>query len=284
MFTNMALNPAAAGTSGGINVTGLVRQQLMGWKDSPDGYKSGPQTFMLTGDLPVKLLHGGVGGSISQDKIGYQKNITVELAYSYHTEIWNGDLFMGLQGNLFNLSFEGDLKGLDEGDPVIEANKSKKSTMSMDAGLGLLYRVPDKYYIGLSADNILQTAAKDLGYQMRRTFYLTGGYDLMVPNHPMFELQPSAMLMFDGAVFQINASALVLYNKKVYGGLGYRYQDAVSVLAGMYIKGLQIGIAYDINTSSLSKYNYGAMEILVNYCFKIDMDKYRKSYRNTRFL
>jgi type IX secretion system PorP/SprF family membrane protein len=283
MFTNMALNPAVAGTSGGICLTGLARQQLMGWKD-PDDTKSGPQTFLLTADMPLRILHGGVGLSISQDKIGFQKNITLELAYAYHTEFGAGDLSFGLQGNLFNLSFDGKFDPIDEGDPVLTALDGKQSSMSLDMGAGVFYRVPDKYYVGLSADNILQTTAKKLGYQMRRTYYLAGGYEWMVPNHPAFELLPSALIMFDGAVFQLNASALVMYNNKFYGGLGYRFQDAVSVLAGINIKGLHIGVAYDINTSKLSKYNNGSLEVLVNYCFKIDTDKYRKSYRNTRFL
>ena len=283
MFTNMALNPAFAGTSGGICVTGLARQQLMGWKD-PDGNKSGPQTFFLTADMPIKFLRGGLGLSIGQDKIGFQKNISVELAYAYHTEFGAGDLSFGIQGNVFNLSFDGEFKPIDEGDPVTSGISAEQSTMSLDMGLGAFYRVPERYYVGLSVDNLLQTRAKKLGYQMRRTYYLSGGYEYTVPNHPAFELLPSALIMFDGAVFQLNASALVWYNNKFYGGLGYRIQDAVSVLAGVNIKGLHIGVAYDINTSSLSKYNNGAMEILVNYCFKIDTDKYRKSYRNTRFL
>lgn len=283
MFTDMALNPGVAGIHGGINVTGLVRQQLMGWKD-PDGTKSGPQTFLLTFDMPIRVLRGGIGGSISQDKIGFQKNIMVELGYAYHTEWGSGDLSFGLQGNLFNLSFDGKFKPLDMDDPVTSALNGEQSSMSLDAAVGIFYRVPEKYFLGFSAKNLLQTRAKDLGYQMRRTFYLSGGYEWMVPNHPAFEVQPSALLMFDGAVLQVNASALVLYNKKIYGGLGYRFQDAVSVLAGMYIKGLHIGVAYDINTSTLSKYNNGALEVMVNYCFKIDTDKYRKSYRNTRFL
>ncbi len=283
MFTNMALNPAVAGTGGGICITGLARQQLMGWQD-PDGTKSGPQTFLLTVDSPIKFLHGGLGGSLSQDKIGFQKNITVKLAYAYQTEMGAGDLSFGLQGNLFNLSFDGKFTPIDEGDPVVTALDAKQSSMSLDLGLGVFYRVPDKYYLGLSADNILQTQSKKLGYQTRRSYFLSGGYEWIVPNHPAFEILPSALIMFDGAVFQINASGLVLYNKKLYGGLGYRFQDAVSVLAGVYIKGIHIGVAYDINTSSLSKYNNGALEVLINYCFKIDFDKYRKSYRNARFL
>jgi hypothetical protein len=90
--------------------------------------------------------------------------------------------------------------------------------------------------------------------------------------------------MYDGADFQLNASALVMYNNKFYGGLGYRLQDAVSVLVGVNVKNLRIGVAYDISTSAMSKYNSGGLEVMVNYCFKIDTDKFRKSYRNTRFL
>ncbi|MCX6690904.1 MAG: type IX secretion system membrane protein PorP/SprF, partial [Methanoregula sp.] len=105
-----------------------------------------------------------------------------------------------------------------------------------------------------------------------------------IPGHPAYELLPSALLMYDGAAFQLNASLLLMYNNKFYGGLAYRLNDAVSVLAGVSIKSLRIGVAYDISTSAMSRYNSGGLEVMVNYCFKIDMDKFRKSYRNTRFL
>lgn len=54
-------------------------------------------------------------------------------------------------------------------------------------------------------------------------------------------------------------------------GLGYRLSDAVNVLAGMKYKDLRVGIAYDVNTSSLSNVsNYrGGFEIAANYIIKI---------------
>jgi type IX secretion system PorP/SprF family membrane protein len=284
MFTNMSVNPAFAGGSGGINITGLVRQQWMGWKDS-DGTKSAPQTFFLTADSPIRKLHGGIGGSISQDQIGAFKNIVMKLGYAYKMEAWSGDLSFGLQGSLLNISYDASkFNPIDENDPVLGNIEGKTSDMILDAGLGVFYKVQDKYYVGISAENILQTQGKKTHYQLRRTYYLNGGYQWSIPDHPVFELLPSAQLMFDGTVFQLQASALLTYNNKFYGGLGYRLQDAVSVLAGVVIKGLRIGVAYDINTSSMSKYNNGSLEIMVNYCFKIDTDKFRKSYRNTRFL
>jgi len=284
MFTNMATNPGFAGNSGGIAITGLVRQQWIGWKDT-DGTKSAPQTFLLTVDSPIRKLHGGLGGSISQDQIGAFKNTVLKLGYAYRTELWSGDLSIGLQGSLLNIGYDASkFKPIDEGDPVLNDANGKLSDMSVDMGLGLYYKVQDKYYIGLSAENMLQTKGKRTNYRLRRTFYLNGGYQWTVPDHPAFELLPSAQIMYDGAAFQLNASALLMYNDKVYGGLGYRLQDAVSVLAGLVIKGLRVGIAYDISTSAMSKYNNGSLEVLLNYCFKIDTDKYRKSYRNTRFL
>ncbi|MFZ4521694.1 MAG: type IX secretion system membrane protein PorP/SprF [Bacteroidales bacterium] len=284
MFTNMATNPAFAGGSGGINLTGLVRQQWIGWKDG-DGVKSAPQTFMLTVDSPVRKLHGGLGGSISQDQIGAFKNIVMKLGYAYKMELWSGDISFGIQGCLSNISYDGSkFNPIEDNDPVLSQQDGKKSDMLIDMGLGVFYKVPDRYYVGLSAENVLQTKGKKTSYQLRRTYYLNGGYQWTLPNHPAFELRPSAQFMYDGAVFQLNASALVMYNNKIYGGLGYRLQDAVSVLAGVVIKGLQIGVAYDISTSALRKYNSGGLEIMVNYCFKIDTDKFRKSYRNTRFL
>jgi len=284
MFTNMATNPAFAGGSGGINITGLVRQQWMGWKDN-DGNKSAPQTFLLTVDSPIRKLHGGLGGSISQDQIGAFKNIVLKLGYAYKMEAWSGDIAFGLQGSLLNISMDGSkFNPIVDEDPVLNALEGKTSDMSVDAGLGVFYNVPDKYYVGISAENILQTEGKKTHYKLRRTYYLNGGYQWTVPDYPAFEVLPSAQFMYDGAVLQLNASALVMYNNKFYGGLGYRLQDAVSVLAGVFIKGIHIGVAYDISTSALHKYNSGGLEVILNYCFKIDTDKFRKSYRNTRFL
>jgi len=284
MFTNMATNPAFAGGSGGINLTGLVRQQWIGWKDN-DGTKSAPQTFLLTVDSPIRILHGGLGGSISQDQIGVFKNINVRLGYAYKMEAWSGDLSFGLQGSLMNISYDASkFNAIMKDDPILGQIEGKTSDMALDLGLGVFYKVQDKYYLGLSVENMLQTKGKKTSYNLKRTFYLNGGYQWTFPNNPAFELQPSAQIMFDGAVVQLNASALLEYNNKFYGGLGYRFQDAVSVLAGVVIKGLRIGVAYDISTSTMTNYNSGGLEILVNYCFKIDTDKFRKSYRNTRFL
>jgi hypothetical protein len=49
-------------------------------------------------------------------------------------------------------------------------------------------------------------------------------------------------------------------------------------------KGLRVGIAYDVNQPKSLKYNSGTLEFMLNYCFKIKIEKPRQIYRNVRYL
>ena len=283
MFNNMAFNPGYAGSGEGICVTGLTRQQWIGFK-ADDGSKVAPQTYFLTIDSPLKFLHGALSGSIFQEKIAQFNTINVKVGYAYRAEIGPGNFGAGVQAGFMNTRLDfSKFEPTQEGDPVL-TEKSEQNDFVMDVALGFFYQVPDKYYIGLSADQLLQTKGPQTHYQLRRHYYLTGGYYYVLPNHPIFEIQPSALIMYDGAVIQFNLGALVEYNKKIWGGLEYRLQDAVSILAGVSFKSFRIGISYDIATSSMINYSYGGVEVMLNYCFKIKTEKFRRSYKNTRFL
>ena len=71
-YTHAFTNPGFAGMGQGICLSSVVRQQWAGFKDS-EGNKVAPETFLITGDMPVKILRGGVGLSIIQDKLGFEK-------------------------------------------------------------------------------------------------------------------------------------------------------------------------------------------------------------------
>jgi type IX secretion system PorP/SprF family membrane protein len=278
MFMNMSYNPAVAGSSDGINVTGLYRAQWIGYKDDHGG-NTAPQTMFLTIDSPLKFLHGGIGGTIVNDKIGPSNNTQVNLSYAYRLDLGPGEFAAGVQGNFQNSGISADqLK------PITDISNVGKSDFVIDASLGLYYKVPDKYYVGLSSNNILQTRMKKVLSQDRRTYDLTGGYFWVLPGAPAFELQPSAFFTTDLAAYSFSLAALLQYNKKFWGGLEYRYQDALAVLVGFNLKAFKIGLAYDISVSQMSKGQNGTVEVMLNYCFKIETEKFRKSYKNTRFL
>ncbi|MCX6287082.1 MAG: PorP/SprF family type IX secretion system membrane protein [Bacteroidetes bacterium] len=184
-----------------------------------------------------------------------------------------------IQNGKFDYSKFKTANGSSDSDPLLSPDQAK-SDMIFDLALGLFYRVPDKFYVGLSGDQLLQSKGKNTQYRLQRT----GGYQWDIPNHPAFQLQPSAFVMFDGSAFQFSVSGLVWYNNKFYGGLAYRFEDAVSVLAGLTIKGFRLGLAYDIGISKMMKYSNGSFEVMLNYVLKIETEKFRRSYRNTRYL
>jgi type IX secretion system PorP/SprF family membrane protein len=276
MFTNLSHNPAIAGSNDGISITALFRQQWMGFNGSP-------QTIYFSIDSPLKFLHGGIGGTILSDKIAQLNTTDVRLDYAYRFELGQGEFSAGAQLDINNTKVEdGSFVWIDDTDPV--KRDLGKDDLVMDFSLGLFYKVPDKYYVGFSAPDILQSREKKIFYRLKRSYYLTGGYNWVVPNHPLFEIQPSVLLRYDVGSFQMDITGLVLYNKKFYGGLAYRYQDGISVLVGFNVKSLRIGIAYDASMVSALKNNSGGIEVMANYSFKISTDKFRKSYKNTRFL
>ena len=289
MFNQMTFNPGYAGSNGGICINGLIREQWLGFKDN-DGNRIAPETIFLTVDSPLKFLHGALGGSIMLDRIGFSQNIGVKIGYAFRMDVGAGEFSAGIQANLVNYridyaKFQGHI--IDEEDDVFRGRYNEQSDLTIDADLGIYYEVPDKYYIGVSAGQLFQSKARNSYYQQRRTYFLTGGYNWMIPNHPTFEIKPSALIVYDGAVFGFSISALLAYKKKFWGGLEgrfYPYDNAVAVLAGANIKSFRIGISYDISTSALSRFNNGSIEVMLGYCFKIEVEKYRKRYKNTRFL
>jgi len=283
MFNNFAFNPASAGSSEGINATGWLRQQWIGFKDD-EGNKIAPVTYYVSVDAPIRILRGGAGLSIYSDQLGFFRNIGLNLGYAYRMDLGPGDFSAGITLDVLNTRIDfAKFKPIDEDDPLLN-DKSEKSDLVVDFSLGAGYRIPDRFYVSVSATQIAQTKAKKLYYQLKRHYYLTAGYNWPIPGHPMFEIQPSVLVQTDGAAFQFDIDALLIYNKKFWGGIGYRYQDAVSVLAGVNIKGLRVGVSYDISTSELTHYNSGSVEVFISYLFKLKVEKYRKSYRNTRFL
>jgi type IX secretion system PorP/SprF family membrane protein len=283
MFTHLVFNPAAIGQSGGISITGLIRESWFGFKDE-DGNKVTPEDIFISADAPVRVLHGGVGGMVEQDKIGFFNNTIVKLGYAFKTELGPGYFSAGAQLDFQNGKYDySKFKPSDPNDELLRETGTK-SDMLFDVDIGLFYRVPDKYYVGISGVQLLQTKGKNTNYQLKRTFFVEGGYQWDIPNHPAFQLQPSAIVMSDGAAFQFDVSGLVWYNNKFYGGLGYRLQDAVSILAGLAIKGFRLGISYDIGTSKMMTYSNGSFEVMLNYVFKVEGEKFRRSYHNTRYL
>lgn len=286
MFTKLAYNPGYAGAGRGICVNGLVRQQWVGFKETDkDGNTTNvaPETYLISVHSPIKALRGGIGATIVQDQIGHYNDIYLNVMYAYQTTLGSGDLGIGIQLSILNKTIDfTNLHPRQTGDPVL-ISETEETDMYFDAGIGIYYREDDNYYVGLSVLQLLESKKPDgTQFNLKRQIYLMGGYVWNFPNAPDFDILPSALIKTDGASMQTDLTALLRFKTKIWGGLTYRFQDAVAVIVGFDFKNFNIGYSYDINTSGIG--SSGSHEIRASYCFKIEVDKIKKIYRNTRFL
>ena len=295
IFTNYTnsysyVNAGYAGLSEGINLLGLYRQQWAGFVDT-DGNEIAPQTFLLTGDMPIRAIHGGVGLSIMQDHIGFENNINVGLGYSFHLDLAGSTLGIGLAGTLLNRAVDfSKLTPNQEGDPILSGISGETSDMLFDFNIGLFWQLPESLYIGVSVVNVLESMGKTLSdnanssasFVTDRTFYALAGYPFQFEDLPMFTFVPSVSVMSNLASTQFNANAKVIYNNIFSLGVNYRPQESVGLMVGLVIKDITIGYSYDINTMGLGV--PGSHEVALSYCFKLDLDRTPRDYRSVRYL
>ena len=293
MFTNYSnsyasVNPGFGGLSDGLNVMGIYRDQWTGFKDNTYDVSVSPKTMLFSGDMPVKILQGGVTLSVMKDKIAYEDNINLNLGYSYHLDLGSGILGIGMAFNMLNRTVDfGKYHPIVENDPVLPTGE--ESDMLLDANFGLFWQVPETFYIGMSITNLFESKGKMLvdnagttaSFMGDRTFYFMAGFEYQF-NNPVFVLLPSICLMTDIASTQINAGAKLLYNNKVWFGLNYRYQESVAAMVGFKFKDIQLSYSYDVNTMGIAV--QGSHEVCVSYLIKINLEKSPRIYRSIRYL
>jgi type IX secretion system PorP/SprF family membrane protein len=284
MFNHLTVNPGFAGSSGLINASLLNRYQWV-------GFPGAPKTNVLNVEAAARIIgeNDGIGLSILNDAIGYEKNVSVGISYSWRKKIRQGMLGTGISVGMMNKNLkpgwmqeEGSdlINSADPGLPQQEANG-----ILADLGAGLFYKHKD-YYLALSAKHINQPSFsfEESGrYSLMRHYYLSGGYTFTMGNEK-YELLPSFFFKSDATSTQIDINCILQYDKRIWGGLSFRPNDAIVILLGTEMQnGLKFGYSYDINTSALSRYNSGSHELYVAYSVLFNKKKAHK-YKSVRFL
>ena len=294
MFNRMSYNPGYAGSSGSICATAMYRNQWMGFKLDPptSGKEAGstPTDILFTFDMPVKFLHGGLGFTFVSDKIGYHDNIEVALDYAFRMFWGEGNLSAGIEFDLLNSSLDmSQLHGPDETpDPMLTGKEV--SAMLIDGAVGIYYQVPGKYYLGLSVKNLLGAHSDVIKFTNARSVYAMGGYEYTPAMAPSLRIKPSALLKTSNfSYFQADLTCLFDYRNAFWGGLGYRVQDAIYVLAGVQWKKVRVGASYDFTISRLGSFkpgrSMGSLELYLRFCFKVVVpQKPPTAYGNTIYL
>lgn len=283
-FNHLTVNPGFAGSSGLINFSLLNRYQWV-------GFPGAPVTTVFNTDAKVHLIgkNDGVGFSIVNDVIGFEKNIEVGLNYSWRARVGNGQLGSGVSLGLLNKNLKIDLTGVEGADLANLSDgglpQGDENGIMADFGVGLFYQHKN-YELAASARHLNQPSlsVNETGsYSLRRHYYMSGSYFLQTANKRV-QATPSFFFKTEGITWQADLGMTLQYDKRIWGGLGYRFGDALVILAGTELSnGIKFGYSYDISLSALSRYNAGSHEIFIAYAILLYKKRTHK-YRSVRFL
>lgn len=262
MYNTININPAYAGSRGALSIFALHRDQWVGL----DG---APKTNTISVNTPINNSNIGLGVSLVNDKIGptNENQFSVDLSYTVPTsEAWK--LSFGIKGtaDIFNLDLT-KLNPENQGDPQFQ---NLDNDFSPNIGAGIYWH-SDNAYIGLSVPNFIQTNRYDDNdvaiYKDKINYYLMGGYIFDFSQEVKFK--PAVLTkMVEGAPLQVDVSANFLFFEKLTLGAAYRWDAAVSAMAGFQLTdALYLGYAYDNETTRLRNYNSGSHEIFLRFEF-----------------
>jgi type IX secretion system PorP/SprF family membrane protein len=292
MNNKLFYNPAFAGMNNGICVYTVGRQQWVGFEGRPESYLLGGHgTFKIPG---INLRSGG-GLIILGDGLGQSHFTTVKGMYSAHIPLNiigsdPGHLGVGLSLGMLQFGIGNNWRAVDPNDSQIPYLGYQKTAFDMDFGL---YYQTSKLFFGASMSHLNQANFEDVNvntsFKMKSHLFVMGGYDFPLPN-PLFVLKPSIFLKSDMVTAQVDLNSIVEYNNFLWGGLSYRYIDAVVVMAGVnwapgYIPGtLRAGYAYDVTTNKLASGSNGSHEISIQYCLQLKQKSPVSRHKSVRFL
>lgn len=260
MYNPINVNPAYAGSRGVMSIFGLHRTQWV-------GLEGAPVTNTISVNSPVGK-NVGLGVSFINDRIGAMDENSISVDFSYTIKGSGAHkLAFGLKGTAEVLNV--DYTKLDIYDPTdLSYQTNIENHFMPNFGVGI-YWYSDKSYIGLSVPNLLESdhyndnaVAID---QEKLHYYLTGGYVFDLSYNLKFK--PAVMVKATfGAPLQVDLSTNFLFAEKFTVGLAYRWDAAVSALAGFQVtRGIFAGYAYDMETTKLQNYNSGSHEIFLRF-------------------
>lgn len=283
-FNLMGTNPGFAGSQEKIHVNLIDRHQWYGFENAPN-----EQAVNLSAPFNLFGRSHGFGLSIMRDAYAFNQDISGSLSYAYKINTDDGLIGIGVKGGVYNTSLDAEWDPSDGGsadsDPLIP--KADDSNYALDLGFGLFYQ-KENLYVGLAGNHLNTptiTGTAEVS-QLAPNFYLAARYFIGL-NNPAFQLSPGIHMHTDGRLTQLDLNTYVIYNDKVWGGLSYRFGEAIVGMVGAELfKDVNLGLAYDFTLSDIGSYTqaHGGFEIVLNYVFSLQVEKEPSEYKSIRFL
>ncbi|MCH5345757.1 MAG: PorP/SprF family type IX secretion system membrane protein [Muribaculaceae bacterium] len=298
-------NPAAIGNSDYVRIRVGSRLQWL-------GIDGAPLTFLGLADMPVKVgtKRVGLGVVLQQESIGLYSNINASVQAGYKFKALKGVFTAAVNIGFVDRNFKGSEVYIPDDDDFHESTDDAIPTTDVhgtafDIGAGIDYVHP-RFHAGVSfmhansptvrftsdsgsagggdAGAATGESAKNYEFQSPATLYFLAEGNIPIKN-TLFEVMPSLMVVSDFTFTTGQITGRVRYNKFLTAGLGYRYNDAVSLVLAAEIKGFFIGYSYDYPVSKVSLASSGSHEVFAGYSLKLNLgEKNKNKHKSIRIM
>ncbi len=289
IFNGLSVNPAYAGYKEDLYFNSVYRKQ---WVSFPGSPQSG--AVSLDGLVGGEGKVSGVGGQVSWDKLGAQKNLSIFGSYAYRIQFDEEDtrrLCIGFGFGINQYSLDGSaLQPNDAGDQSVPTGQI--SAIKPDARLGVYYFTPT-FYAGIAMMDLFSLNSNRTIYLSNGSVYATQkkaahvylSLGALANINDNLKLKPSLLIKedFHGPT-SLDVNLFALLSEKIWVGASYRTaatvwkkeavdnglnkNGAVSLMAELFATSrLRIGYSYDIITSGLSSYQSGSHEFSLGLLF-----------------
>lgn len=271
------MNPAYAGAKGVTSATLIAREQWTGIEGHP-----GTQSLFVHSPMTDQT---GIGGSITNDRIGIVNNTDVYADYSYSIN-YPGDKYLsfGLKAG-FSLYFA-ELSTVDLGGMASELPDPAflydiNNPFMPNAGVGIYYSTPN-YYLGFSAPKLIanriiktEVETNTVSREELHMFFM-GGY--VFDLNRIIKFKPYFMLRaVPNAPLSLDLTAQFVLVDMLWLGATYRAGNAFGFMAQIKVnEQLSVGYAYDLTTTVLRQHTgSGTHEIMIGYDFSFGRGRVR---------
>lgn len=259
MYNTMTFNPGYTGSREVISAMGLYRTQWV-------GLNGAPKTMNFSIQSPLGYHGNGIGINVVSDEVGPTKNTGFTLNYAY--TIMAGDdlkVSLGISGGFDNFQVDYSKLDIEQADKYMSGLQSE---FSPNVGAGV-YVHTYNWYVGLSVPKLLKTdhdnSVSTSVYTTKSHFYAMAGYVFDI--NPYLRFKPAVLAkIVSGAPVAVDLSANFLINNKFTLGAAYRWDAAISGLAGFQVtEDIQVGYGYDYDTTKIGNYNSGSHELFLRF-------------------
>lgn len=289
MYNKLLVNPAYAGARGIPYITGIYRNQWV-------GFEGAPQSALVSLNSTFLSPRVGVGAVLSHQKAGLQRDFFGSLAYSYDLIAKEElSLRIGVQGSLRSLAINFNEANTGGGPGNVGNDGSLLTDRVNDiygnVGAGIYATIAQRAYLGFSVPRIYSNT---IGFNTNpqfetakeyQHFYGMGG--LILPINDDLKLLPAVLVKYvQGAPIDADINLNLDFNEKLTFGLSYRVGgdgagDSVDMLAFWQAnQQLAVGAAYDFPISRIRNTNAGSFEIIL----QTDLKKAKPNKKNRKNL